>query len=158
VKVLNEVLVDGFKEIRVMLDKAILIAAQAHLGQKDKMDGAYVLHPLRMMLRFQSEAEMIVAVLHDVVEDNPDWTLDRLRQEGFSEEIVQAIDHLTRREDESYEEFTERAGRNALARRVKLADLEDNMDIRRYPAELRDKDKDKLARYHKAWLKLTGSN
>jgi len=139
-----------------MLDQAVLIAAQAHLGQKDKMDRPYILHPLRMMLRFQSETEMVVAVLHDVVEDSPDWSLERLRQEGFSEEIVEAIDHLTRREDESYEAFTERAGQNRLARKVKLADLEDNMDIRRYPAELSQKDKDRLARYHKAWLRLSG--
>lgn len=139
-----------------MLDQAVLIAAQAHLGQKDKMDRPYILHPLRMMLRFQSETEMMVAVLHDVVEDSPDWSLERLRQEEFSEEIVEAIDHLTRREDESYEAFTERAGQNRLARKVKLADLEDNMDIRRYPAELSQKDKDRLARYHKAWLSLSG--
>jgi (p)ppGpp synthase/HD superfamily hydrolase len=141
-----------------MLDKAVLIAAEAHLGQKDKMDRPYILHPLRMMLRFQSEAEMIVAVLHDVIEDSPDWSFDRLRQEGFSEEIIEAVDHLTRREDETYEEFTERAGQNALARKVKLADLEDNMDIRRYPAELSQKDKDRLARYHKAWLRLSGNH
>jgi (p)ppGpp synthase/HD superfamily hydrolase len=140
-----------------MLNKAILIAAQAHLDQKDKMDRPYILHPLRMMLRFQSETEMIVAVLHDVVEDNPDWNFDRLRQEGFSEEIILAVDHLTRREDETYEEFTERAQKNPLARKVKIADLEDNMDIRRYPAELNDKDQERLARYHRAWLRLTGS-
>jgi (p)ppGpp synthase/HD superfamily hydrolase len=136
-----------------MLDKAILIAAQAHLGQKDKYESPYILHPLRMALRFRSEAEMIVAVLHDVVEDNPDWSFDRLRQEGFSEEIIQAVDHLTRREDETYEEFTERVGQNPLARKVKLADLEDNMDMKRIK-NLTEKDKDRLARYHKAWVKL----
>lgn len=137
-----------------MLDKAIWIAAQAHLGQKDKYEAPYILHPLRMALRFKSETEMIVAVLHDVVEDNPDWNLDRLRQEGFSEEIIQAVDHLTRRENETYEEFTERAGQNPLARQIKLADLEDNMDLKRIK-NLTEKDKDRLARYHKAWLKLS---
>lgn len=137
-----------------MLDKAILIAAQAHLSQKDKYDAPYILHPLRMALRFRAETEMIVAVLHDVVEDNPDWSFDRLRQEGFSEEVIQAVDHLTRREDETYEEFTERAGKNPLARKVKLADLEDNMDLKRIKS-LTEKDKDRLARYHKAWVKLS---
>ena len=140
-----------------MLDKAILIAAQAHLGQKDKMDAPYILHPLRMMLRFRSETEMIVAVLHDVVEDNPDWSFDRLRQEGFSEEIIQAVDHLTRRKDETYKEFTERAQQNPLARQVKIADLEDNMDLKRYKY-LTEKDKKRLAKYHEAWLKLSESN
>lgn len=137
-----------------MLDKAILIAAQAHLGQKDKYELPYILHPLRMALRFRSETEMIVAVLHDVVEDNPDWNFDRLRQEGFSEEIIQAVDHLTRRAEETYEEFTERAGKNPLARKVKLADLEDNMDMKRIK-NLTEKDKDRLERYHQAWVKLS---
>lgn len=140
-----------------MLDKAILIAAQAHLGQKDKMDAPYILHPLRMMLRFRSETEMIVAVLHDVVEDNPDWSLDRLRQEGFSKEIIQAVDHLTRRKDETYKEFTDRAQQNPLARQVKIADLEDNMDIKRYE-HLTEKDKKRLTKYHETWLKLSESN
>jgi (p)ppGpp synthase/HD superfamily hydrolase len=140
-----------------MLDKAILIAAQAHLGQKDKSGAPYILHPLRMMLRFKSEAEMIVAVLHDVVEDNPDWTLERLRAEGFSAEIIDAVDHLTRREEESYKEFVKRAQQNPLARQVKLADLEDNMDLKRVK-NLTETDKERLARYHKAWLKLTDSD
>jgi (p)ppGpp synthase/HD superfamily hydrolase len=136
-----------------MLDKAILIAAQAHLGQKDKYGAPYILHPLRMMLRFKSEAEMIVAALHDVIEDNPDWTFERLRAEGFSAEIIEAVDHLTRREEESYEEFVDRAQQNPLARQVKVADLEDNMDLKRIK-NLTEKDKERLARYHKAWLKI----
>jgi (p)ppGpp synthase/HD superfamily hydrolase len=140
-----------------MLDKAILIAAQAHLGQKDKYGAPYILHPLRMMLRFKSEAEMIVAALHDVIEDNPDWTFERLRAEGFSAEIIEAVDHLTRREEESYEEFVDRAQQNPLARQVKLADLEDNMDLKRIK-NLTEKDKERLATYHKAWSKLSESD
>jgi (p)ppGpp synthase/HD superfamily hydrolase len=109
-----------------------------------------------MMFRFGSETEMIVAVLHDVVEDSPDWDFERLRREGFSEEIVQAIDHLTRREDESYEAFVERSGQDPLARRIKLADLEDNMNVTRLHS-LTEPDQARLARYHRAWVKLTGS-
>lgn len=138
-----------------MLDKAITIAAQAHLGQTDRQGAPYVLHPLRMMFRLQSEAEKIVAVLHDVVEDSPDWDFDRLRREGFSEEIIEAVDHVTRRDEETYEAFVERTAQNALARRVKLADLEDNMDMKRLNA-LSNKDQERLARYHKAWLRLSG--
>jgi hypothetical protein len=139
-----------------MLDKAIGIAVQAHLGQKDKYGNPYILHPLRMMLRFRSETEMMVAVLHDVVEDNPEWSFDRLHQEGFSEEIIEAVDHLTRRQEETYEEFSERAGKNALARKIKLADLEDNMDLKRIK-NLTEKDMERLTRYHQAWLKLSDS-
>jgi (p)ppGpp synthase/HD superfamily hydrolase len=137
-----------------VLDQAILIAARAHLGQTDRMGAPYILHPLRMMFRFKSETEMIVAVLHDVIEDNPDWDFDRLRQEGFSEEIIQAVDHLTRREQETYEEFVVRSSENPLARRVKLADLEDNMDLKRLN-RLTEQDQARLARYHRAWLRLS---
>ena len=137
-----------------MLDQAILIAAQAHLGQTDRMGAPYILHPLRMMFRFKSETEMIVAVLHDLIEDNPDWDFGRLRQAGFSEEIIQAVDHLTRREQETYEEFVERTNQNPLARRVKLVDLEDNMDLTRLNA-LTEQDQARLVRYHRAWLRLS---
>ena len=139
-----------------MLDKAILIAAQAHLGQKDKVGAPYILHPLRMMLRFRTESEMIAAVLHDVVEDSPDWGFERLREEGFTEDIIEAVEHLTRRQEETYAEFVDRAGQHPLARRVKLADLEDNMDLTRLK-KLSGNDRARLARYHQAWRKLADS-
>ncbi|MCK6626704.1 MAG: HD domain-containing protein [Anaerolineae bacterium] len=139
------------------LERAIAIALQAHQGQTDKNGQPYILHPLRMMLRLTSEAEMMVAVLHDVVEDNAAWSFERLRQEGFAEEIIAAVDHLTRRESETYEEFAARAGSHPLARTVKLADLEDNMDLKRLKA-LTEKDKERLARYHRVWLKLSAED
>ena len=71
------------------VEDAISIAAHAHKGQKDKAGAPYLLHPLRMMLRMDSEAAMMAAVLHDVVEDT-DWTLGRLREEGFSDEVLEA--------------------------------------------------------------------
>lgn len=135
------------------IEEAIRIAVEAHRGQTDKAGAPYILHPLRMMLRMQTDAERMAAVLHDVVEDTP-WTLDDLRGRGFAEEVVSAVDHLTRRESESYEEFVERAGRHPVARRVKIADLEDNMDIRR-TGEVTEKDAERLTRYHRAWRRLT---
>jgi (p)ppGpp synthase/HD superfamily hydrolase len=135
-----------------MLAKAIALAAQAHLDQQDKNGDAYILHPLRMMFTLKTETEMIVAVLHDVIEDT-DWSLDNLRAEGFSEEVVTAVDALTRREDETYDEFVARAAANPLSRTVKLADLEDNMNIRRLD-HLADKDLARLQRYHKHWRAL----
>jgi len=59
------------------LEKAIELAAQAHAGQRDKGGCCYVLHPLRVMMRQQSEEAMIVAVLHDTVEDT-ELTLEDL--------------------------------------------------------------------------------
>ena len=131
------------------IEDAILLAAQAHRGQVDKVGQPYILHLLRVMLRLEGEAAQVVGVLHDLVEDTG-YTLDDLRGLGYSEEVVQAVDCLTHRPDESYEQFIERASANRLARRVKRADLEDNMDVRRLPA-VSEKDAERLSRYIAAW-------
>jgi len=135
------------------LEKAILIAAQAHEGQTDKSGAPYILHPLRMMMRMESEAAMIAAVLHDVVEDS-DWTLEQLRGEGFSEEVLKAVDCLTNRDGESYDEFIVRVQTSIIARQVKIADLEDNMNIKRI-GEMSPKDLARIEKYHRAWRALT---
>ncbi|MCP3102027.1 GTP pyrophosphokinase [Myxococcus sp. K15C18031901] len=134
------------------LEDAIALAVQAHRGQRDKAGQPYVLHPLRLMLRLETEEERTVAVLHDVVEDTP-WTLEKLREAGYAEPVLRALDNLTRRKDETYEAFIERLRPDALARRVKLADLEDNMDVRRLVA-VTARDTERLARYRAAWTRL----
>lgn len=113
-----------------MLEKAIGLASNVHTGQVDKAGKPYILHPLRLMLMFNSEEEMIVAVLHDVVEDGG-VTLAQLQQHGFSQSIVTAIDCLTRRDNESYEDFILRVKRNNLASKVKIGDIRDNLDLTR---------------------------
>ncbi len=135
------------------LERAIEIAVTAHKGQVDKVGEAYILHPLRVMHRVQSKDEMIVGVLHDVIEDT-EWTAESLKQDGFSDEVLHSLGCLTRG-DETYEEFIERASRDPVARKVKLADLEDNMDIRRLPA-ITEKDEKRLAKYLRAWRQLLG--
>lgn len=112
------------------LERAIVIAAEAHAGQTDKAGAPYVLHPLRMMLCLSTSDERIVAVLHDVVEDCG-VSLEMLRADGFSEQVLEAIDSVTRRTEESYEAFVLRAASNPIGRRVKLADLRDNSDLSR---------------------------
>ena len=134
------------------LEDALALAVQAHHGQRDKAGQPYILHPLRVMMRLESEAERTVALLHDVVEDTP-WTLERLRALGYPEGVLAALDALTRREGETYEAFIERVLPHPLARRVKLADLEDNMDVRRLTA-VTAKDAERLARYRAAWSRL----
>src|SRR5687767_2629355 len=82
------------------LERAIAIAAQAHAGQVDKAGQPYILHPLRVMLRLATEEERIVGVLHDVVEDTP-VSLQQLRDEGFSESVLSAVEALTKRDGET---------------------------------------------------------
>jgi (p)ppGpp synthase/HD superfamily hydrolase len=134
------------------LEDAITIAAQAHKGQTDKAGAPYILHPLRLMMQMKTESEMMTAILHDVVEDS-DWTIEKLREQGFSEEVLEALECVTNREGESYEQFIERAGTNPIARRVKIADLEDNMDVKRLES-LTEKDATRIAKYLRAWTSL----
>jgi (p)ppGpp synthase/HD superfamily hydrolase len=130
-------------------ERAIIIAAEAHAGQLDKAGAPYVMHPLRMMLRVSSTDERIVAVLHDVCEDCPGWTFDRLRAEGFSEHIIQALQSVTKRDGEDYEAFVRRAATNAIGRRVKLADLHDNSDLSRI-ARPSERDFRRIEKYRRA--------
>lgn len=137
-----------------MLEKAVALAVEAHKGQLDKSGQTYILHPLRLMLQMDSEVEMITAVLHDVVEDSP-WELEHLREMGFSDEVLEALALLTHDTAAlSYDNYIQRIKGNPLARRVKLADLSHNMDIRRLPAPLSMKDIGRLAKYRGAWESL----
>jgi len=135
------------------LDTALAIAVEAHRGQVDKAGQPYILHPLRVMARLSTPEERLVAVLHDVVEDSA-TTLDDLRAAGFDEAVVRAVDFLTRRDEETYEAFIERVNGDALARRVKLADLEDNMTLTRL-RELDERAVERLGRYMRAYRRLS---
>src|SRR3954451_2647276 len=134
------------------LEEAIALAADAHRGQRDKSGQPYILHPIRVMLRCQTEAQRTAAVLHDVVEDTG-RTFDDLRELGYPEEVLKALDCLTKRDGEPYEAFVERAASDPIARVVKLADIEDNMDLRRLPS-VADKDVDRIGRYVRGWSRL----
>jgi (p)ppGpp synthase/HD superfamily hydrolase len=136
------------------LEEAIRIAVEAHRGQRDRAGAPYILHPLRVMLRVHTDAERMAAVLHDVVEDTP-WTLDDLRARGFPPEVLDAVDALTRRPDEPYEALVERAAAHPVARRVKLADLEDNLDLRRLD-RVTAADVERIDRYLRALRRLSG--
>ena len=134
------------------LERAIAIAAAAHAGQLDKGGAPYILHPLKVMLRMTTLEERIVAVLHDVVEDC-EISLDDLRKEGFSEEVLSAIESVTKVPGESYEDFVERAAQNPIGRVVKLADLEENSDLSRIASPSWD-DLERVEKYRRAIARL----
>lgn len=140
---LNKIQQEGFKQEcpndegvweRAMstIERAIEIAAHAHAGQIDKGGQPYIFHPLRVMLRFSDVHEQMVAVLHDVIEDTS-VTLDVLKSEGFPPEVLDAVSVLTKKKGETRIEAAKRALTNPIARKVKLADVEDNMNLSRIP-------------------------
>ena len=136
------------------LERAIAIAAEAHTGVVDKAGAPYILHPLRVMLGVSTMDERMVAVMHDVVEDSP-WTFERLRVEGFSEAVIAGLDAVTKRKGEDYDAFVRRAASNAIGRRVKLADLTDNLDLSRIANPTED-DFRRMEKYRRAVAYIKG--
>ncbi|MDH5179062.1 MAG: GTP pyrophosphokinase [Gammaproteobacteria bacterium] len=136
-----------------LIEKSLEIALKAYTGQLDKAGAVYILHPLRIMAKMTTPEEMAVALLHDVIEDSG-FTAQDLLQEGIPGEVVDAVVCLTKRDGESYEDFVDRVSKNSLARRIKLADIEDNINILRLEC-LRDDDFVRLKKYHAAWKRLS---
>lgn len=135
------------------LEDALILAADKHRGQRDKAGAPYILHPLRVMHSLGFDAtteERIAAALHDVVEDS-DVTLDELRRRGFSEAVVRAVDSLTKRPEEEQDYFAaiRRAGADPIGRKVKIADLTDNLDLSRMKSPS-ERDHARIERYRKA--------
>lgn len=131
------------------LERAIVIAAEAHAGQLDKAGAPYILHPLRLMRSLSTADERIVAVLHDLVEDCPEWSFDRLAAEGFSGQVIAALESVTKREGEDHESFVLRAAADPIGRRVKLEDLRDNADLSRI-ANPTARDVERAEKYRRA--------
>ena len=173
-------IVEGNKAIEV----AIRWALDAHANQEDKSGEAYILHPLSLMAKMETTNEKIVALLHDTVEDSVGSshavTLDMILT-WFGEEIMLAVDALTRREpplkyplyrtfngqtslgydfvipekQEVYlTEYIPRLKDNAIARKVKIADIHHNLTPTRL-TNLNDDELGRVRRYIKALILLT---
>lgn len=139
------------------LEDAIALAATAHRGQRYPSPDAepYIFHPLRLMLAFSDPVEQMVAVLHDAIEDC-DLVVQDLVEAGYPAELVAALDALTHRAGETYEEYVERVATDDVARRVKIADLYENLaNNRRSPNEAGNAER--IARYEAALARLGAS-
>ena len=135
--------------------KAMEICHRAHAEQFDKGGMPYVFHPLHVAEQMEDEYSTCVALLHDTVEDGG-IELSELYEADFPEEIVRAVDLLTRREDEPYMEYIERLKENSLAVKVKLADLYHNSDMTRLNI-ITKWDMERKAKYEKAIAILKNS-
>jgi guanosine-3',5'-bis(diphosphate) 3'-pyrophosphohydrolase len=137
------------------LSKALNIASSVH-NYYDKGGTSYILHPIRIMMRLRTDDEelMCIAVLHDVVEDS-DISISDLREEGFSERILEALELLTHREADSYQEYIEQIALNYDAVLVKMQDLRDNMDASRLKGAT-EKDIERMGKYMRSYNYLKG--
>lgn len=115
-----------------LVRKAAQISFEAHSGDKDKSNYPYFMHPMTLAIQFDDEASVCVSLLHDVIEDHGDkYSFDYLKNEGFSDEIIDALRLLTHNKSTDYLEYVKAIKKNPIARKVKLADLRHNSDLRR---------------------------
>ena len=128
-----------------LTEKALQIATNAHQGQTDKAGQPYIHHPMYLAKQMETEDEVCVALLHDVVEDT-DITLDALIAEDFPISVTDAIALLTHNDDTEYMDYIRKIKSNQLAAKVKLADLRHNSDVSRLQ-HVDDKAKQRLEKY-----------
>jgi len=138
------------------LSKALAIMTGAFEFKEDKGGFPYSLHCLAVMegVRHLGPIAMTIAVLHDLLEDCPEWTVDRLREEGFSREVYNSVDQLTRIPGENYEDYIKSLSMNPVLRAIKMADLRHNMNPSRLKG-LTKKDFDRMKKYQKAYVYLS---
>lgn len=138
-----------------MIEKAYEIISLAFAEKTDKAGEPYIFHLRRVASNFSDDGYLfVIALLHDLFEDCEEWNYERLLDE-FPISICNAVKALTKVEGENYESYIHRVAGNEWARRVKLADLRDNMDLTRLRRKITQKDLDRVAKYHAAYLLLS---
>ena len=110
--------------------KALKLSFEAHKNQVDKSGMPYVYHPFHLAEQMETEETVIVALLHDVVEDT-DYTLEDISAMGFPDSVVEALALMTHDMSVPYMDYVAKIKSNPIAKAVKLADLKHNSDLSR---------------------------
>lgn len=111
------------------IEETLRIALDAHRGQKDLDGKPVILHIMAVGAAGKNEVEQKVGILHDIIEDT-DMTRDDLQKSGVDEEVLEAVDLLTHKDDDTYEEYIRNLveSGNETAMMVKLHDLDHNQE------------------------------
>jgi (p)ppGpp synthase/HD superfamily hydrolase len=137
------------------LNKAIKIAAEFHVDQYCWNGEPYFAHVMRVMNAVETPRLKVVGVLHDVLEDNTSLLVSDLIAMGIEVESVRLVSVLTRQQHEPYDHYIGRIMSEPVVIPVKIADLEDNMDLTRIPFDiLTQSNLDRLSKYHSSWMRL----
>lgn len=141
-----------------LTQKAMLLAYDAHHGQRDKAGIPYIFHPFHLAEQMPDELTTCVALLHDVVEDTP-LTLDDLAGD-FPPAIINALALLTHQPDTSYDDYIRALRDDPIAATVKRADLLHNSDESRLAlCPISEAEKNRLCqKYQKALTLLEGQD
>jgi (p)ppGpp synthase/HD superfamily hydrolase len=137
-----------------LVEKAIAIALEGHKDKKDKSGLPYILHPLRVMLKMDTDEEMIPAVLHDILEDTK-ISESRLLAEDISADSIVIIKSLTKNVDDDYLTYVQKIKSSPIAVKIKKADITDNINLLRLP-RIHVSDLERLNNYIQAFKILSG--
>lgn len=137
-----------------LLSKALNLMVNSHHGQFDRGGNPYALHPIAVMNIVNSNDEELqcICLLHDVIEDT-DVTYKDLRELGFTNRVISAIDILTKKPGQTYEEYVDGVFTNVDAMKVKKGDLTHNSDFSRLKG-IRDKDIERMGKYQVFYYKI----
>lgn len=122
------------------VDIALKIAVEAHEGQVDRDDEAYILHPLTVGLMGKTDEERCAGFLHDVLEDT-DYTVEMLEEAGIPDGVINALKLLTHDKDTLYYDYVQHIidSHNPIALRVKYNDLQHNYERGKAYPDLQEK-------------------
>ena len=142
---------------------ALNIIETAFAGKKDKAGKPYIDHLKRVAENAKNyfkgseyiEELETIALLHDLLEDCPEWTKQHLRAIFQNINIPTSVEKLTKKDGLNYEQYIANIRNDRFAKAVKLADLKDNMDLTRL-YELTEKDIERTKKYHKSYIYLLG--
>ena len=109
---------------------ALKLCFEAHKEQRDKSGLPYVFHPFHLAEQMQTEETVIVALLHDLVEDT-EYTIADLTEMGYDKAVTDAIALMTHAKGVEYMAYVRAIKENPIAKTVKLADLKHNADLTR---------------------------
>lgn len=139
-----------------LINKALRLSYQAHQGQLDKAKIPYVFHSYYLAEQMGKDEEAIcVALLHDVVEDSY-LTIQDLELENFPQSVIEAVDVLTHKREDTYFDYIRKIKANSLATKVKIADINHNLDLTRFDWEdISSQSMERIKRYYRALSYLT---
>ena len=128
----TDIEIEILKKTNNLYDKAYYIVRRIFLNKKDKGGNPYLSHLLYVSNNVPGRNAKVVGLLHDIIEDTI-ITSEDLLLINFPENIVDSVLIVTRKNDESYDEFIERIikSKNKVALMVKKVDIENNMDLSR---------------------------
>lgn len=132
---LNTKEIKEIKKISNIYDKAYKLVEILFVDHYDKAGQPYINHLLRVSQKLKNTETKVAGLLHDTIEDIKGFTLNDLLELGFTENIVEIVNIVTRKDypKTTYHEYITKilSNNNLEAIKLKYSDMTDNLDPER---------------------------